>query len=86
MLEFNPAITGFFVGMAMLLVVGVWDDRVNAVYWAKFLGQFLAVGLCMQIGHIRIDSLAFGDLPAGLSWALTFVFLVGVTNAVNSNT
>ena len=83
MLELNAAMTGLFAGLAVLLVVGVWDDRVDAVYWVKFLGQFLAVALCMQIGHIRIDTLAFGELPAGLSWALTFVFLVGVTNAVN---
>jgi UDP-GlcNAc:undecaprenyl-phosphate GlcNAc-1-phosphate transferase len=83
MLELNAAMTGLFAGLAVLLVVGVWDDRVDAAYWVKFLGQFLAVALCMQIGHIRIDTLAFGELPAGLSWALTFVFLVGVTNAVN---
>jgi len=83
MLPLNDAMTGLFAGLAVLLVVGVWDDRVDAVYWAKFLGQFIAVALCMQIGHIRIDTLALGDLPAGLSWALTFVFLVGVTNAVN---
>jgi len=70
----------------VLLIVGVWDDRVNASYWSKFLGQFAAVALCMQIGDIRIDTLALGapsELPPGISWALTFIFLVGVTNAVN---
>jgi len=86
MLQLNPALNGMFVGLVVLLVVGVWDDRVEATYWVKFLGQFLAVTLAMEIGDIRIHTLAFGtpgELPHGFSWALTFVFLVGVTNAVN---
>jgi UDP-GlcNAc:undecaprenyl-phosphate GlcNAc-1-phosphate transferase len=86
MLELNSALAGMFAGLLVLLVVGVWDDRVNASYWSKFIGQFAAVALCMQIGDIRIDTVALGgslSLPPGFSWALTFVFLVGVTNAVN---
>jgi UDP-GlcNAc:undecaprenyl-phosphate/decaprenyl-phosphate GlcNAc-1-phosphate transferase len=86
MLQLNPALNGMFVGLVVLLIVGVWDDRVDATYWVKFLGQFLAVTLAMEIGDIRIHTLAFGtpgELPQGFSWALTFVFLVGVTNAVN---
>lgn len=83
MLNLNAALDGMFAGLLVLLIVGVWDDRVNASYWSKFLGQFAAVALCMHIGDIRIDTLAFGELPAAVSWVLTFVFLVGVTNAVN---
>ena len=86
MLDMNAALNGMFAGLVLLLIVGVWDDRVEAAYWVKFLGQFAAVALCMEIGDIRIHTLAFGtpgELPGGFSWALTFVFLVGVTNAVN---
>lgn len=83
MLNLNESLNGMLVGLLVLLVVGVWDDRVNAIWWSKFLGQFLAVALCMHIGGIRIDTLALGQLAPGFSWALTFVFLVGVTNAVN---
>lgn len=83
MLELDAALAGLIAGLLVLLVVGVWDDRVNASYGVKFVGQFVAVALCMEIGDIRIHSLAFGELPAAASWALTFVFLVGVTNAVN---
>lgn len=85
MLELNAALGGMFVGLAVLLAFGVWDDRVNASYWSKFIGQFTAVALCMEIGDVRIDVLTLGtlSLPPGFSWALTFVFLVGVTNAVN---
>ncbi len=79
----SPALTGLFVGLGVLLVIGVWDDRVDASYWVKFLGQFAAVGLAMSLGDIRIESLALSELPPALSSLLTFVFLVGVTNAVN---
>jgi UDP-GlcNAc:undecaprenyl-phosphate GlcNAc-1-phosphate transferase len=79
-------VLGLLVGLVVLLVFGVWDDRVDLDYRLKFLGQFLAVGLCMSIGGVRIESLTLDAplvLPQALSWALTFVFLVGVTNAVN---
>jgi len=82
----SPAIVGFLAGVLVLLAFGVWDDRSDLNYRMKFLGQFLAVGLCMVIGDVRIEWLTLGGrvmLPEALSWGLTFVFLVGVTNAVN---
>lgn len=82
----SPTIVGFLAGVLVLLVFGVWDDRADLNYRLKFIGQFLAVGLCMVVGDVRIEWLTLGGrvmLPDALSWALTFVFLVGVTNAVN---
>jgi UDP-GlcNAc:undecaprenyl-phosphate GlcNAc-1-phosphate transferase len=84
--QLTPPVVGLLAGLLVLLVFGVWDDRVDLDYRLKFLGQFLAVGLCMSIGGVRIESLTLDaplHLPLALSWALTFVFLVGVTNAVN---
>jgi UDP-GlcNAc:undecaprenyl-phosphate/decaprenyl-phosphate GlcNAc-1-phosphate transferase len=83
---FSPAIEGFLAAIVVLLVFGVWDDRVNLDYRWKFFGQFLAVTLCIVVGHVRIAELTLDgpvQLPDGLSWLLTFGFLVGVTNAVN---
>lgn len=82
----SPAVMGFLAGILLLLVFGVWDDRVDLDYRWKFLGQFLAVTLCIVIGHVRIAEITLDrpiQLPDGLSWLLTFGFLVGVTNAVN---
>ena len=82
----NPPIIGFLAGALVLLAFGIWDDRADLNYRLKFLGQFLAVGLCMVVGDVRIEWLTLGGrimLPEALSWALTFVFLVGVTNAIN---
>jgi UDP-GlcNAc:undecaprenyl-phosphate GlcNAc-1-phosphate transferase len=77
---------GLVAGLCVLLAFGVWDDRVDLDYRLKFLGQFLAIGLCMSIGGVRIASLTLDaplELPPAFAWGLTFVFLVGVTNAVN---
>jgi UDP-GlcNAc:undecaprenyl-phosphate GlcNAc-1-phosphate transferase len=84
--QLTPPVLGLLAGLLVLLVFGVWDDRVDLDYRLKFFGQFLAVGLCMSIGGVRIESLTLDApllLPHGVSWVLTFVFLVGVTNAVN---
>ncbi len=86
LVEPTPALRGLLIGVLILLVIGVWDDRKELGYGAKFIGQILAVGLCIAVGGIRIETLAIGGhlaLPGVLSTALTFVFLIGVTNAVN---
>ncbi len=84
--DLSPRLAGMLVGVAVLLVFGVWDDRRDLDFRLKFLGQALAVGLCMGIGGVHIEALTLDErvmLPSWVSLPLTFVFLVGVTNAVN---
>ncbi len=79
-------LTGFLAGAITLVAFGVWDDRVSLDYRAKFVGQILAVVLCMWLGEVRIESVTITErlaLPHWVGTALTFLFLVGVTNAVN---
>jgi UDP-GlcNAc:undecaprenyl-phosphate GlcNAc-1-phosphate transferase len=79
-------LAGFIAGALTLLVFGIWDDRATLGYRAKFAGQVIAVLLCMWLGDVRIESWT-GDqrlpLPPMFGEVLTFLFLVGVTNAVN---
>jgi len=85
-LELTPALRGFLAGLAVLFIFGVWDDRANLDYRLKFLGQIAAVALCVFVGDVHIDSLTFAsryELPQWLATILTFLFLIGVTNAVN---
>src|SRR5579883_241279 len=82
----DTVMIGFLGGALVLLAFGVWDDRCDLDYRLKFLGQFLAVGLVIAIGHVRIADLTLDrplELPPMLSGLLTFGFLVGVTNAMN---
>jgi len=79
-------VRGLLLGLAVLLLFGLWDDRFTLGYRAKFAGQVIAVGLATIVGGIHIGQLAFGgleSLPAPITTLITFVFLIGITNAVN---
>jgi UDP-GlcNAc:undecaprenyl-phosphate/decaprenyl-phosphate GlcNAc-1-phosphate transferase len=82
----TPAVRGLLLGVGVLLLFGLWDDRFTLGYRAKFAGQVIAVGLAMLVGGIHVGSLAIGPVetvPAPITTLLTFLFLVGITNAVN---
>jgi UDP-GlcNAc:undecaprenyl-phosphate/decaprenyl-phosphate GlcNAc-1-phosphate transferase len=82
----TSSIRGLLLGLVVLLVFGLWDDRVNLGYRTKFAGQVLAAGLCMIFGNVHIGTLMIGSvivLPQAVSILLTFVFLIGITNAIN---
>jgi UDP-GlcNAc:undecaprenyl-phosphate GlcNAc-1-phosphate transferase len=84
--ELSAPVRGLLLGLLVLVLCGLWDDRVNLGYGAKFAGQAIAVGICMFVGHINIGSLAFGGIdsvPPAVSTMITFVFLIGITNAIN---
>jgi UDP-GlcNAc:undecaprenyl-phosphate/decaprenyl-phosphate GlcNAc-1-phosphate transferase len=74
------------LGGAVILMFGVWDDRVGLGYLPKLFGQLIVAGLVLWIGGIHPAVLPF--LPEGWSiWWLTgpimFLLVVGVTNAIN---
>jgi UDP-GlcNAc:undecaprenyl-phosphate GlcNAc-1-phosphate transferase len=84
--QLTPSIRGLLLGLVVLLIFGLWDDRVNLGYRTKFAGQVLAAGLCMIVGNVHIGALMIGSvivLPQAVSIFVTFVFLIGITNAVN---
>jgi UDP-GlcNAc:undecaprenyl-phosphate GlcNAc-1-phosphate transferase len=84
--ELTPSIRGVLLGLVVLLLFGLWDDRVNLGYRTKFAGQVLAAGLCMIVGNVHIGTLMIGSvivLPEAVSVFITFLFLIGITNAVN---
>lgn len=71
---------------AIILVFGVWDDRVNLGYKVKLLGQVMAALVLIFVGDIRVGELSFPwdtELPLWLSVPVTLLVLVGTTNAVN---
>ena len=76
----------FLVAAAVLTIFGGLDDRFDLDFRIKFVGQLTAVAIVIVAGDARIESIALDDrlwLPAWLSWPITVLFLVGVTNAVN---
>lgn len=84
--DLGDSMSGVLAGMLVLLAFGVWDDRTELDYRIKFVGQILAVGVCLAISDVRIESITLDvryPLPEPLSFFLTAAFLIGVTNAVN---
>ena len=74
-------------GCLIMFFIGVKDDIVSVSAFKKFFVQLLAAGIVMVIGDIKITSFQgiFGiyDLDAGVSYAFTFLVIIGITNAIN---
>lgn len=71
---------------ATLLVFGVWDDRKTLAAAPKFAGQAIAVLVAMAWGQVSAGSVTLSErmpLPAEIALPLTFLFLLGGTNAFN---
>jgi UDP-GlcNAc:undecaprenyl-phosphate GlcNAc-1-phosphate transferase len=75
-----------WAGIGVLVCFGAWDDRRALAAAPKFAGQALAVAVAMAWGGIYVASVTGADrmpLPEYLSVPLTFLFLLGGTNAFN---
>lgn len=72
--------------MVVLLVFGVIDDRIALTPRWKLLGQVIAALIVMTFAHVNVGSvhhLQSHEVPVWLSYPLTLLFIVGVTNAIN---
>ncbi|MGI4870751.1 MAG: MraY family glycosyltransferase [Janthinobacterium lividum] len=74
-------------GCIILFFVGLKDDLVTISVAKKFVGQLLATAIVMIMADVRVTSfqgiLGIYTLPVGISYAFTFVMIVGITNAIN---
>jgi len=79
---------GTLLGAALVLALGVWDDRRGLGATAKFSVQALAAVLAVWAG-MRIDYVTDPltrtplMLPTWLGWGVSVLWIVGVTNAIN---
>jgi UDP-GlcNAc:undecaprenyl-phosphate GlcNAc-1-phosphate transferase len=80
-----PALAG---GGALVLVSGIYDDRFGMNAWSKLTVQMVAAALAIYSGF-QIDHLtepffrASILLPTWMSWMLTTLWIVTITNALN---
>jgi UDP-GlcNAc:undecaprenyl-phosphate GlcNAc-1-phosphate transferase len=79
---------GLVVGGGMLLATGAYDDRFGISAWPKFVVQIAAAAIAISAGF-RIDhatepiTRTYVEFPSWLSWIVTTLWIVGVTNALN---
>ncbi len=74
----SSGVLSTLAGAAVILVVGLWDDRFGLGVWVKMLGQLAASGLFLASGHV--PDLGLGH-PGNI--AVTVLALVALMNAVN---
>jgi len=82
---------GYFAGLAVLLLVGFFDDFQELGHRKKFLAQIVATALLAYLSKVYLSNfgnlLGFGPIVVPdviwLTWGITVFCVVGVTNAVN---
>ncbi len=83
----SKGIQQILAGCVIIFFIGLKDDVVPVSAFKKFFVQVLATGIVMFIGDIRITSLQglinVYELDIGISYTLTFLLIVGITNAIN---
>lgn len=73
-----PTVIGTVLASAVIVIVGLVDDKKRLPAWAKLSGQLIAAIILILAGvQVRLD------IPAWLNIALTIIWLVGITNAMN---
>lgn len=83
----SPSLQKILAGCILLFFIGMKDDVVPISAFKKFFVQVLATGIVVFLGDVRISSfhgfLGIYDLPDGVSYAFSFLTIIGITNAVN---
>jgi len=87
-LQAEHRLRGLLFGGALILALGILDDRFGLSAWPKFSVQLLAAVIAVAHGF-QIDritdpiTLTLVELPVWLTWLATILWIVGVTNAIN---
>lgn len=85
--EMGHGVKHLLAGCLLLFFIGIKDDIISVSVFKKFFVQILAAGIIMFMADIRITNFQglFGiyTLDIGVSYAFTFLVIVGITNAIN---
>jgi UDP-GlcNAc:undecaprenyl-phosphate GlcNAc-1-phosphate transferase len=69
---------GILVGAAIVSILGFWDDRFSLSALWKLAGQLVAVSLLLATG-VKVSMFPY----AILNYAVTVLWVIGITNAFN---
>ncbi len=85
---FQGRLLGFVLGGALILMIGIWDDRFGMPAVVKLTGQIMAAIVAFASGF-AIESFRLPGMEGsvelywGVSFVLSILWIVGVTNAIN---
>lgn len=87
---FDAQLIGLLAGVSIILAVGIADDIKPINAKIKLLFQIAAALVVMLLSDTRIESITNPFVPGGysylepyISYPLTIIWIVGITNAVN---
>ena len=72
------SVTGVGLALSLVALVGLIDDRRDLPAWVKLGGEFVAFLILAYFG-IRVSL----PIPEALNYLLTFLWLAGISNAIN---
>lgn len=85
--DITRSIQELLAGCILIFFIGLKDDIVSVSAFKKFFVQVLAAGIIIFIGDVRVSSFhgffGINDLPPGISYAFSFLMIIGITNAFN---
>lgn len=84
-LGYDPKFLGLYVGASLMFLMGLIDDIFDVRARYKLVGQMIAIALAMYFG-LTIQFVTGNDsvMSIGIfSIPLTFMWLLGITNAIN---
>ena len=85
--DITDSIQKLVAGAILLFFIGLKDDIVAISPFKKFFIQIISTCIVIFIGDIRLTDLqgflGYGHLEDGISYGITFLAIVGITNAVN---
>lgn len=76
--QFPNTVAGVLLSLTVVALVGLLDDRYSLPAWAKLAGQFAGM-LILALFDIRVKL----PLPDIINYAITFLWLAGISNAIN---
>ena len=84
-LPLRGEVLGYVLGAVWILVFAVVDDIKPLSYRWKFIAQVPAVAVAMNSGIVlqHLPFMGLDPAPAWLSFSVTVLFILGITNAIN---
>lgn len=86
----NRELFGLFAGVILITAMGILDDILTLPSKAKLAFQLAAAALVVFIADTRIERITnpftetgYSDLSVYISYPLTILWIVGITNAIN---
>ncbi|HEX6383562.1 MAG TPA: MraY family glycosyltransferase [Anaerolineae bacterium] len=76
--QLPDSVAGVLLAAAVVAVIGLVDDRRHLPAWVKLTGQFVGFLILVFFG-IRVQL----PIPETLNYVITFLWLAGISNAIN---